>query len=223
MNRNTVDEVRKRTERYWYEDGIWEISFGLAIAVLAGVNFLVVSLAKTNFPAGILVLLQVASIGIVFLLVGRLVRFLKERITYPRTGYVCYHKPAPLSRARRILVMVLLATGLSALIGLLSAFGVVATSVALITGIILGTALVYLGVHFDLMRMFVLAALTLALGGAVALLPVGESFGTAFFFGGFSLLFLFSGAGALWSYLRRTQSAGADDDYEAPNQPSREV
>lgn len=211
-------ESKKRIERYWYADGLWEISFGIILALLSGFYFLVIWLEGTQIPAFTFMILQIAVVIGIFFIVNHLLRFLKERITYPRSGYVVFRKPAPMKRIQRVVVMMLFSMLLAVGLGLLSIVQPVASRMALVISLILAGVLVYVGFRFNLVRMFVIAALTVLLGLGISLLGLPDPLSNAYFFCGFSLLFFISGGATLWKFLRSTQPASADLDYEAPQE-----
>lgn len=217
MNQTNLETARKRTERYWYEDGIWEIGFGLINLLLAGYFALARWVLSGQLPAPVLVVLQLAVLLAIFGVMGRLVRYLKERITYPRTGYVAYRRGPLKARARRILLIGLVSGGVAAGLALLSNASALRSYTTLISGVVISAMLVYLGARYDLLRMYGQAALTLAISLSISLLPVGEEAARSLFFGGYGLIFLISGSLVLAGYLRRTQPPTGAPDYEAPS------
>jgi hypothetical protein len=85
--RNDIDRAEQRARQYWYDDGLTEIATG-CVFVAVGALFLAeaVGLVASGFSS--LGLIVVVFAGV---LLGRwLVRVAKERITYPRTGFVQY-------------------------------------------------------------------------------------------------------------------------------------
>ena len=216
MNLPSIETTRKRTERYWYEDGIWELGFGLINLLLTGYFALTEWVLARQLPALVLVLLQVVTLLGIFWSMARVVRFLKERITYPRTGYVAYRRAPLKARARRGLLIGLTSGGLAAGLVLISANSATHSSTPIISGVVMGAMIVYLAIRFNLLRMYVLATVTLALSVVTALLPVDETSGRVLFFGGYGLVFMLSGGLVLAGYLRRTRPPGEIPDYEAP-------
>ncbi len=210
MQLDPVQNIAKRTQRYWYEDGIWEIAFGLTNALL-GSFFLLTARIDWNGPLSILLmLLQMAVLLGLFLSMNRVVRFLKERITYRRTGYVAYRRPAPSARLKKGLLTALLAAGMAALVGGLAAIQQTANRMPLVISVILAGALVYIGYRFSLVRLYLIAALTIGWGFALSFIPLGDLYSTGAFFAGYGLLVLLSGLGTLSIYLRRTRPASED-------------
>lgn len=83
-----IDRVIRRTQRYWYEDGLTEIGLG---ALYLGIGL--IAAAQVVLPPGPLVLaISVLGLPVLFLAGGwalkRGIAAAKEQVTYPRTGYV---------------------------------------------------------------------------------------------------------------------------------------
>jgi len=220
MTNDPALEITRRTERYWYQDGIWEIGFGLINALLCGFYWLVAQWEWKGPLAIVLMLLQMGVIISIFLVINRVVRLLKERITYPRTGYVAYRRPQTRARVKRALLSGFMAIGIAILIGAAAAARQTPNRMPLVTGIVMAGALIYLGFRFGLLRLYATAALTIALGYIISLVPLSEAYSTTAFFGGFSLLMMLSGGITLLIFIRSTRLASSSDDYEAPNQPA---
>ncbi len=210
MQPDNVNEIAKRIQRYWYEDGIWEIGFG-AINLLLGLFYLLVSAADWVGPLAIVILLlQVGVIFGAFLLANRLVKFLKERITYPRTGYVAYRKPASSSRLKRGIASALIAAVAGGLVGALASIPSAANRMPLIMAVIYAGVLIYFGYRFKLTRMYAIAVLTILWGYWISRFARTDTLGSAVFFGGTGTLILLSGIATLLLYLRRTHPAEKD-------------
>jgi hypothetical protein len=79
-----VDEVTLRVQRYLMEDGLFEIQLGLIMAVLSGLFFF------RNFM--FLRVVEALSLAVVFSISWGFKK-LKERITFPRRGYVALPQP----------------------------------------------------------------------------------------------------------------------------------
>jgi hypothetical protein len=217
MQIDPTREIEKRAQRYWYEDGIWEIGFGLANALLGCLYLVTNQMDWSGYGSLALTLVQLAGLIAMFWMINPFVKFLKERITYPRTGYVAYRKPARRSRVYGILKTMLLAAAVGALIGVLAATRFGANRMALIVSVIMGGTLVYLGYRFDLLRLYAAGALTVLWGYLVSLFIADYNQSTSVYFIGFGSLILLIGLATLLTYIRRTRPAGEHDDYEAPD------
>jgi hypothetical protein len=217
-NDPVINNITRRTERYWYQDGIWEIGFGLVNFVLAAFYWIVEKVNWEGPMSIVLLLLQIAIIVGIFLFMNRFVRLLKERITYPRAGYVAYRRPPTRSRIKRILMTALVSAGTALLVGAVAASQMMPNRMPLISGIIMAAALVYLGYRLQLVRLFVQALLTVILGFITALIPLTDMNSTTVYFGGFGLLMMLTGGAALLMFVRRTQLSSISDDYEVPGE-----
>ncbi|HZD10730.1 MAG TPA: hypothetical protein VE553_05245 [Candidatus Binatia bacterium] len=100
MTKKTDDLIEKKvreTHRYFYDDGLVEIGVGF-IFVLTGLVLAAWLAFEGNLPLRIssaLALPVLATLGA--LLMKRAVTAVKERVTYPRTGYVAYRRGEPSS------------------------------------------------------------------------------------------------------------------------------
>jgi hypothetical protein len=92
-----VDEVMLRAARYWMEDGLVEILLGLQMVLMFGGV-----LAAGGVHAGPFVMMAMMFVAPTLCMWG--FKKLKERITFPRCGYVGFPKPR---RTYRNLVMVM--------------------------------------------------------------------------------------------------------------------
>jgi hypothetical protein len=90
-----VAEITRRAQRHWMEDGLSEIMLGLLFVILAGGM-----LMRLAFPRWLTLDLLFPALTIVGILgLTRGFKKLKERITFPRSGYVALPEP---TRTRRI-------------------------------------------------------------------------------------------------------------------------
>lgn len=208
MNNHEIKAVAKKAERYWFEDGIWEIGFGLVNILLAAFFLLVESLDP---PGIVLMILQVFVFLGAFWGMSRLVKLFKERVTYPRTGYIAYRKPARGSRIKRSILTAFLAIGLAGLVAAAANVNLLRNTQALVTAVLMAGVLVYLGYRFNLVRLYGLAIVTALLGALLSLLALPDLLITAIYFGGFGLLMALSGTFALLIYLSRTKPV---EDFE---------
>lgn len=221
MNHDPVKDIEKRTQRYWYEDGIWEIGFGLVNALL-GVFYLLTNQMSWDGPLSIvLAVLQMAVIVGAFYSINFFVKYLKEHITYPRTGYVVYRRPVGTARVKRFVLVILMAAGTAAVVGFVAAFNATPNQMPLIIGAILAGTLGYLSYRMRLLRLAVNAVLTVLIGVAVSLANLSDHLSTGVFFAAFGALIFLSGGLALLRYLRRTRPAAdssnpdlTDDSWE---------
>lgn len=99
--KDTLTQAQQRTRAYWFADGLNEIVSGIFAALYGGLILL-----RTRTESGIVQKDMLDTILNIFLLVGifltpLLLRWMKERSTYPRSGYVAYPELKPAERLRR--------------------------------------------------------------------------------------------------------------------------
>ncbi len=211
MNMNTEDltlKPQRRALQYFYVDGAFEFGFGLLCLILALYFCLEQRFANTGIISAILD----ASLILVLLagdaIANHVLRWWKERFTYPRTGYLAYRRPQSKSyRFWRVLLGAL--TG--GLVGAVSAillrrpFGGMDVMPAL-SGILLGLVFMFLAWRVSLLRLYLLAILSILSGGGLAFARLGNFLGLSAFYLVFGGILLLSGLVTLIRYLRQNPS-----------------
>lgn len=193
-----------RPQRYWYVDGLAEMSGG-AVIFLIGLVYAVSGWLPQGLARGLLV-----GPGQIVVILGagwlsRLaVRGLKERLTYPRTGYVEYQRPVRSRRLARVFMVGLLAFAVSVMTAFLGR-GLPERLWPFLIGLTLGLAFAYLGARIGLRRFYALAGFSLLLGAAGSWLNLTDPWSAAFIFGLEGLAWLVCGALVLRHYLRSTR------------------
>lgn len=95
--KNNLELAVQRTRGYWYIDGLWEILSGIILALL-GIIYATQSANWLPFPATDLkntILVLGLPLGLVA------ITWLKQNITYQRTGYVAYKQENAASRLQK--------------------------------------------------------------------------------------------------------------------------
>jgi hypothetical protein len=203
--KNTIDFIIRRTQRYWYVDGLAEITVGLFVLVLS-VYFLVQARIKTVSLNPVL-----ANLGLfaVILLVLWFFRYAlqaaKARLTYPRTGFVAYpsmQKSLPWQRYRITAWLVLVCISLVALT--LHSHSNPSWS-PLLMGTVTGLTVLALSYRFRLLRFTFLACALVLIGAAVSLINPGGTLAAVMTSTADGICFIISGGVTLVHYLRSTQ------------------
>jgi hypothetical protein len=198
---NPTDQILKRTYRYWYEDGLAELA-GASIFALMGLLFYIQALAPhgpvTALSALILPVIVIAGM----LSAKRIVRTVKERVTYPRTGFVSYRSA---SRARRWWTAVPAMVLASLTAAWVLRGGLPFNTLLLLQGWIIAVGFALPGWRYGLRRFFWLAVLSGLAGTFVSRSGWGIDLSDAAFFGALALGLALSGGLTLCSYLRHTQ------------------
>lgn len=200
---NQIDRTIQKTWQYWYVDGLVEIAGGLV--VLAVAMFQAVLAQVQNGSAAAFVL--AAGQPFIFLagvfLARWAVRKAKERLTFPRTGYVTYPRP---KRQRRVLTMVLAAAiSIAVMLGLSYLLPLVGRNIIpAITGLFVALFMGYIGWRVGLPRFYVVGGAILLTGIAAAGLNLPETIGMILLLGVWGVGWLVAGAVTLRRYLNAT-------------------
>jgi len=202
-----ISEARVRTQRYWFRDGLEEITLGIIFLLIGGWSL---ARVKTSWfwPATLVYLLLIVAF-IVF--VPRVKTAMRERITYPRSGYVVQggwwgkHRHA---RGMVFALVGLLATGALVYAGRagLADPARMVQWLPTMCGILLGAVSVYVWVRHGLLRWVVVGVFAVILGIAVSIEYPPSQYPLSLAFGiyviGVGCAFLCSGGVTLRNYLR---------------------
>lgn len=194
--------IERAVLRDYYQDGL--------VDIILGAYFLLIGLA---LPAGVVAPFVVLPM----LIFVPLLRFLKKRLTYPRTGYATLrdYNPGKLPW----IILGSLALGLVVLVVVLIANGIIARParwyswMPIMFGIWMAGIFLGLGTHTGLVRHYIIAGAALAGGPFFALLSLpGKLENIGLFFAALGTLVLVSGAAALVLFLikhpRSAEEAG---------------
>ncbi|HEX7621132.1 MAG TPA: hypothetical protein VF359_08040 [Anaerolineales bacterium] len=189
-----------RTLQYFYVDGSFEFGLGLLCLILA-----VFFYAETHVQGWLSAIVDSSLVLVMiggFWLINRLIKLLKERLTWPRTGYITYNRQNDRTRGWRIALG--LVTG--GLVGALAAN--LATTpnlhiavLPLLSGVLLGFVMVVLGWRTSILRFHLLALLSTVLGVALAYSSIENIVGLAIYYLVFGLVLFACGACVLRTYL----------------------
>ncbi len=193
---HNLDGIIRRTRGYFYQDGLVEMLLGVFFLIIGLLFQLWVTLQSGSlwnlFMAAGLPVLVIG--GVVYTQVA--IRHLKERVTYPRTGFASYVKKQParirwlLSAAPLVLVIlsILMPRWFS--------------EMAWFEGALLGFVLFVIGAQIGLWRFYLLGGLIFLIGLVADAITSGDLPGSALTFSGSGLVLLISGAITFHRYLR---------------------
>jgi uncharacterized membrane protein YcfT len=201
MENDEMKQVEQRVKRYWYTDGIAELSSG-GLFVLLGIYFGTQGFLREGSTASIIL-----QISLILVMVGGifgvrwLVSTLKTRLTYPRTGYVEYRVNEKDTKVRRYVV-----AGVAMIIAIASIVLVDyirgLDSMALITGLLVGVIFIALrGKSSGLKRFYLLGGLAIALGVALSFSGLSQAYNLGLFYGLLGIAIIISGGLVLQRYL----------------------
>jgi hypothetical protein len=195
--KNTVE----RTRQYWYIDGFSELLVG-AIFVFLGLLNCASLIIRPSIGSAVIV-----GIGYPLVILGGIlfgnkwVRSMKEKVTYPRTGYVKYIQPESPSRKERMIKAMIIAFMVSIVINVvisrLDPFWLVFG-----TGLIIAAFTVYMGVQIPLSRFYVTAGWIVVISLLAARLPYPDEIQMGILLAGTGIGWLIAGTSSLIAYLR---------------------
>ena len=128
---------------------------------------------------------------------------LKERITYPRTGFMAF-KPYTYNY-KLILVIFILAGVLGGMLGMLSTRPnqqKIGVFVPIVMSIVSAIVFTYVAQRIEVKRLYYLAVFSLGIGLVIGVLGVGVVLGLSFFYLSIGLTMVVSGCVALVKFLR---------------------
>jgi hypothetical protein len=202
MNNDDMKQVEKRVRRYWYTDGIAELAVG-GMFVLLGLYFGIQGIFEDKSP--ISVILQVSLVFVMiagFTGVGWLVKTIKARLTYPRTGYVEYRVNDNEAKQRRRLFITVAIIITAASIVLVDFFQKV-DGMVLATGVLVGVIFISLrGKSSGVQRFYITGSLAIVLGIVLSFSKLTQVYNLALFYGLLGVASVISGALVLRGYLR---------------------
>ena len=198
-----LKKVERRTIQYWYEDGIWEMAFGVMVLFL-GIYLLAYALIPAkSLWRGLLSIgtLPVFIFGVRF--VRRAVRLLKEKLTYPLAGFISYRRPDGRKRPRRFSLV----GGLAGIVGAL-AYSLSRNSggfswVLAGFGLMFALTLFCVAIRTNLIRFFLLSVLVFASGIVFARSGLAAISGLSAFYCLMGLALCVSGAITLRQFVRK--------------------
>lgn len=212
MDDKTLDKTRRRAQQYRFADGVMEIAMGGMLLMLGLYFYIQAAYAGTPvsefLTSSFLVIFVAGWYGM-----HKLSEKLKQRLTYPRTGYAALREPRG-----NLGLRIAAAVAAAGLIGLRLAYfqmeappqlNLMPVVFAVLIAVIGG----FLGFKTDLARFFGLAFISLALGGLFAFLPVGNYLALGLFNIAMGLVLLASGGVNLRYYLHANPvKPPADED-----------
>ncbi len=211
-----INQTKRRAIQYWYVDGTFELSFGGLSLLLALYFFALSKLENTTagwlLNAGLILVMAVGGFA-----VNWLVMRLKEKVTFPRTGYIAFKRERGKKRIGALLLLGVV-SGLAAALVVLGLINLSSDAIitvlnaaprplSLITGfsgLVFGAALVIVAIRTAIPRFYLAALLSLGIGAALMFtgLEVNLALTAYYFLMGITLLAM--GGLIFWRYLRTT-------------------
>jgi hypothetical protein len=200
--KDPTDRLIQRTQTYWYADGLAEIGFSIICLVLSAYFYGQAMLAPGSL------LFRILDVGFLLILVGsglivrKMITSLKIRVTYPRTGYVSYKQSKPVQRLGIMITGIVIS---STMVLIFSKWDQMEALMPAATGALVGAALIFFAYRSKVLRFFLLAVVSLLLGGGLSLSGLGEMMGLSYYYGLMAFVLLIFGLLVLRNYLVNTQ------------------
>ena len=204
-----LNKTIRRSTQYWFDDGLVELLMGILFAVIGLLFWWQTTVS--SFESAIVSALALPVIIIAgSLLLGAALRWLKQRLVYPRTGYITYQKP---TKKQRNLSWIL-----GGLIGVLVALTITQLDLSELTAAFIGTGiavgLFMLGFRIGLIRFHLLAVWSVAVGVVISFLGVADTLAATLALGLIGFGLIVSGGFAFWRYWQNSEP-GSEDPAEA--------
>ncbi|MCB0112783.1 MAG: hypothetical protein R2873_17410 [Caldilineaceae bacterium] len=226
MQQINNDSLQKRLYQHAFMDGVSELAIGVWLAGL-GLYYFLDRIFDTNFFYIYLVLMSLLPV-----LLGPATRFVKQRITAPRIGYVRFPKQrTQAQRKRKAISGGIAGLVLGALIGFVVAVNQSPDAglmgllnwVPLFMGTVFAAAFIYSGIRYEIRRFYVVSALIFAAAVATVVLNPGPVEGIVIFSALAGALLIASGGSTMFLFVRRypvvkdaDMGVAQDDGDEAP-------
>lgn len=211
MTTDPLRSAQKRAFQYWYVDGTFEFSFGGLCLILAVYFYIQHLLAETWFSNLLIIFFLLLMLGGGWL-IKRLVMDMKERITFPRTGYIAFPHKTGSHRWRRALVGGISGACAALMVLLLSNRPAGFDWTATISGLIFGAVVTYLGFRTGAARFFIHAVVSIGLGIMFGFANLPRNLGLIPFYSLLGLALLTVGGISLIRYLRQNPDRETQHD-----------
>lgn len=192
-----IEEQRKKTYRYFYDDGLVELAIGLLFVATGMMLFAWFLFEDSPMLTVVVVLGTIVLVTGGTFLIKRFVSEMKERVTYPRTGYVGYRQGEPAKGRWLIPLAALAVVALSFLIP------EALNNMALMVGALMATVMVLMGYRVGVWRFYLVGLIALISGLGLTLLEVAEIIAVSLTFSITGLTLIILGTVTLTYYLQK--------------------
>lgn len=169
MDRPDLDEIARRPQKYWTADGLPELVMG-GLWITWGAAWLVGE-AVPRGPGNAYWMIVPALLAVSAVAAVRIIKILKARVTFPRTGYVAWREPTIGERLAVAAVAMLAAAILAGVV--LRNDASAGRSAPVVLGVILSLGFLVASLRQRAPHLLALAGVALALGLAVGTIAEG--------------------------------------------------
>lgn len=195
---NHPQAIEKRAYHYWFIDGLGEMTAAVLFILIGAAFFTQGTTTPGSLAFTISGIAGLLLIGGGPWLARPVMAKLKERYTYPVTGYVAYKQP---SSKRRVWVAVLALVVSSATVSIMMINAELSMAwLPLIEGVCVGGFLLNIAYQRGIQRFYPLAGISITVGAGLAVTGYGDLAGTGIYFLIIGAVVLFSGACTFAAY-----------------------
>lgn len=199
-----IESIIRNTRKYWYIDGLSEIAGGLVIFLTGLTYWLVFSMEDSSMKSFLLIFAQPLVIILGASQVRKILPQIKEKLTYPRSGYLTFKKPNRSMRVKRALFAGLIAGVIGGLVAMVYS-GLPPRFIPLFSSFFLTLFSIYIGYQVAVPRFYWIGLLILLLGGIISWINPSGALPFTLLFSGMGIIWIISGLITLFLYLRNTQ------------------
>ena len=208
---DSVKKQKQRTLQYWYVDGLSEMASGFIFLLLA-LTFWIVHKLPGSLLSGLMAGVGQPLIIILGLLfASRVVRRIKENLTYPRTGYVSYRNRHGKRRWLSMVITILVSATFAVITVLVMQY-LGEIKIIIFVGLLVALSKIFIAYRVGLLRFYISAGLTFVLALLLAWFYPGSYAVYYLFFLGMGTIWLISGLVTLLKYLRDTKEQEVLDE-----------
>lgn len=199
-----IDKIMRKTWSSWYIDGLVEIATGAVVLIMLLFYQVVGTLQKGDLTSIVMGIGQPMILLLVLIIAGKVVKTLKLRITFPRTGYVEYSRSTPKRNISAFIIAAIISLGL--VIVSPTILQVVGDNfLPVISAFFISLCLAVFGWRSNVGRFYILAVIVLSTGGVIAWLRIPEYLGYPLLLTVLGLGLMISGTVTLKYFLNHTQ------------------
>ncbi|NMB60729.1 MAG: hypothetical protein GYA18_00135 [Chloroflexi bacterium] len=199
-----IKQIMRKTYGYWWVDGMADLALGLFFGALASYSYLMVTLPLSKTMGLIMAIAEPLFFIACWWLYGRLVKWVKEHITYRRTGYVAYQPKPKKERARRAVIGGVLGFVMALSVTFIGPQLFKVDSVIMV-GVLLGMVTLFLAITNGVKRLYLLAPIEMGAGWWVSTLLMDAELKSIFLMALIGVGWLLSGLIAFVRYLVKTK------------------
>jgi hypothetical protein len=209
--KNSIETIFRRTQRYWYIDGLAEITVGLFFVILSLYFLLQARITVLSHSPALTNDLLLAVILFVLWLFRYALQAVKAHLTYPRTGYVANPGMQKSSRWQRYGLAAWLVLVCISLIALTLRWHTIPSWTPLLMGIVGGLTVLSISYRFRLVRFTILAGGLVLAGAVVSFFNPGPTLATVLASAADGVCFILSGGITFVLYLHNNQPAAEEN------------